>query len=186
MSRDRMLLHPEVQAALLKLEAACAALGLRLLITDCVRTEEEQEALYAKGRTAPGSIVTNVRYPGSAHNWGVAADFCENVRGKEYDDPDFFRQVGELAKEFGFTWGGDWRRPDRPHLEYGKFMPESSTAWLEATYGTPERFRESWEEKPDYAALVCERLGFAPETRAYLDGYRYANDLWEKLWKAVR
>ena len=189
MSRDRSQLHPEMQAALLKLEAECKRQGLKLLITDCVRTQAEQQSLYDQGRTKPGSVVTNVRFPDSAHNWGVAADFCQNIRGHEYDDTSFFKAVGTIAKKFGLTWGGDWTGfKDMPHLELTKFMPKSSTAWLKKNYGTPEKFRKSWgkaETAPDYAALVCEKLGLAGETREYLDRYRYANDLWRKIWEGL-
>lgn len=41
------------------------------------------------------------------------------------------------------------------------------------------------EKTPDYAALVCEALGLAGETRQYLDGYRYAADLWRKIWEGL-
>lgn len=36
---------------------------------------------------------------------------------------------------------------------------------------------------PDYAGEVCRALGLADETRAYLDAYRYADDLWRKIWE---
>jgi len=39
------------------------------------RTMEQQEALYAHGRTVPGEIVTHAHGPESAHCYGVAADF---------------------------------------------------------------------------------------------------------------
>lgn len=190
MSRDRTQLHPEVQAALLKLEAECKRQELKVLFTDCFRTQAEQQSLYDQGRTKPGSVVTNVRFPDSAHNWGVAVDFCQNIRGHEYDDAAFFKNVGTIAKKFGFTWGGDWTGfVDRPHLEYKKFMPDSSTAWLKKKYKTPDAFRKTWgkvETEPDYAAEVCEKLGLSPATRDYIDNYRYADDLWEKIWKGLK
>lgn len=40
-------------------------------------------------------------------------------------------------------------------------------------------------KKVDYAALVCKRCGFEPQTKAYLDRYKYADDLWRKLWEAM-
>ena len=145
MSRDRTILHPVVRAAVERLEAECARQELRIIITDCTRTMAEQQALYAKGRTAPGRIVTNVQYPNSAHNWGVAVDFCQNVRGQEYAEPAFFKSVGTIAKQLGFTWGGDWKGfRDMPHLEWAEFMPNSSVSWLRSTYGDPESFRATW------------------------------------------
>ncbi len=35
------------------------------------------------------------------------------------------------------------------------------------------------------ADRVCEKCGFEPQTRAYLDKYKYAKDLWRKLWEAM-
>lgn len=38
---------------------------------------------------------------------------------------------------------------------------------------------------PDYAQLVCDRCGLESQTREFIDGYRYADDLWRKLWLAM-
>lgn len=38
---------------------------------------------------------------------------------------------------------------------------------------------------PDYAALVCRKCGLESQTKAYLDKYKYASDLWRKLWEAM-
>ena len=147
MSRDISLLHPKLQKIVPEIIQYCARLDLPVLVTDGFRTKAEQDAIYAKGRTEPGTIVTQVRWPNSAHNWGVAFDFCRNVRGREYDDGDrFFERVAEIAKRFGLEWGGDWKNfVDKPHLQLAEFMPGNSTAWLIRTYRSPEKFRESWE-----------------------------------------
>lgn len=153
MSRDISLLHPKLQQIIPQIILRCAAQGLSVLVTDGFRTKAEQDALYAKGRTAPGSIVTQVQWPSSAHCWGVAFDFCRNVRGREYDDNDhFFQRVAEIAKPFGLEWGGDWRNfVDKPHLQLAEFMPGNSTAWLRQTYGSPDKFRASWTAEADPA-----------------------------------
>lgn len=44
---------------------------------------------------------------------------------------------------------------------------------------------ENAENNTDFAALVCERCGFEPQTREYLDNYRFSTDLWRKLWEAM-
>ena len=41
------------------------------------------------------------------------------------------------------------------------------------------------QESADYARLVCERAGLESQTKAYLDRYKYAPDLWRKLWEAM-
>lgn len=147
MSRDLSLLHPKLRAIIPKIIEECAAQGLPVLVTDGMRTEDEQNALYAKGRTAPGSIVTNVLYPDSMHNWGVAFDFCRNVKGREYDDTDnFFFRVAYIAKSFGLDWGGDWTSfRDKPHLQMAEYSIDGTTAYLRSTYGSPEKFMATWK-----------------------------------------
>jgi murein DD-endopeptidase MepM/ murein hydrolase activator NlpD len=36
------------------------------------------------------------------------------------------------------------------------------------------------------AARVCEKAGLEMQTKDYLDKYRFAPDLWRKLWEAMR
>ena len=150
MSRDLTLLHPKLQAILQKVKAECEAQGLYVLFTDGLRTKAEQDALYAQGRTAAGTIVTNVRYPDSLHNWGVAVDFCRNVKGREYDDSDnFFYRVAYVAKRYGLDWGGDWTKfKDKPHLQMGEYSLDGTAAYMKATYGTPEKFMATWKKTP--------------------------------------
>jgi len=113
-------LRPDVAENCRILLRRAAARGLPVLITQTVRDDAYQRSLYAQGRTKPGSIVTNARTP-SFHGVraGLAFDFCKNMQGHAYDDPVFFRSVGALAKEMGFSWGGDWKSfPDRPHIQW--------------------------------------------------------------------
>ncbi len=151
MSRDKTLLHPELQIIAAEFEKHCKAMGLNVLVTETYRTKQEQDALYAQGRTKPGNIVTNAKYPLSPHCWGVAFDFCRNVRGREYDDSDgFFRKCGEIGKSLGLFWGGDFRSfVDKPHLELKKYLPNNSVNELIRQYGTPEKFIASWKETDD-------------------------------------
>ncbi|MCL2082749.1 MAG: M15 family metallopeptidase [Oscillospiraceae bacterium] len=142
-------LHPKARAKAEALQKLCKEKGLPLLITETFRTKAEQDALYAIGRTKELSRkpVTNVQYPNSAHCWGVAFDFCRNVKGKEFDDSDgFFKKVADLAKTLGgITWGGNWKSiVDKPHLELTEFMPGSSTKTLASKHGTPESFKKTW------------------------------------------
>lgn len=181
MSRDISLLHPILREIIPQIIGQCAAVGLPVLVTDGFRSKAEQDALYAKGRTAPGTIVTQVRYPNSAHCWGVAFDFCRNVRGREYDDSDgFFRRVAEIAKGYGLEWGGDWTRfVDKPHLQLKEFMPGNSTAWLKRVYGSPDAFRRTWDdEEPE------ELAGGDDEVKRYAtvtDAPKWAQDTLYKL-----
>jgi len=160
------LLHPAVRARAEALIGLCTARRLPVLITDTLRTVAEQDALYGQGRTVSGAIVTNCRGSEyrSPHQWGVAFDFCRNEKGREYADPAFFRQVGELGKTIGLFWGGDFKGfTDMPHFEDTGFVPSNSTAALIRQYGTPERFLETWPPYDGNASVAAEASGRAVE-----------------------
>lgn len=89
------------------------------------RSFEEQDGLYAKGRTRPGQRVTNARGGESFHNYGVASDIAfYNESGgitwpEQGDYAKLWTRYGEHAKKQGLSWGGDWQSiKDRPHVEY--------------------------------------------------------------------
>lgn len=98
-----------------------------LVVTSGVRTEAEQRALYAQGRTTAGSIVTNAASASqTAHGRGGAIDVYPavlNATGTAVaavQDKDWtkFQLIGERAKAFGLAWGGDFKTlRDGPHLE---------------------------------------------------------------------
>jgi len=96
--------------------------GIYVLITDGYRSIEEQNELYAQGRTKPGSIVTNAKGGQSNHNFGIAVDFCltnkEGTAAYWTVNADW-KRVAAIAKSMGFEWGGNWTSfKDNPHLEY--------------------------------------------------------------------
>ena len=119
-SRDIDLLRPDVAANCHLWVERCRAAGLNVLVTNTVRDREYQAYLYEQGRTRPGGIVTNSPVPTfHADTSGLAFDFCKNVKGHEYDDRDFFREAAAIAKEMGFSWGGDWKSfVDLPHIQW--------------------------------------------------------------------
>lgn len=91
--------------------------GMHLRITQGHRSIEEQDKLYAQGRTSPGSIVTNARGGQSFHNYGLAFDVVEMKNGQPNWNADWNR-IGQLGKGAGFEWGGDWQTfKDRPHFQ---------------------------------------------------------------------
>jgi peptidoglycan L-alanyl-D-glutamate endopeptidase CwlK len=94
-------------------------------ITQGLRTWNEQDALYAQGRTQPGNIVTNAPGGYSAHNFGYAVDFVDMLGVL----PDWNRldsqwqEILEKAVNYGLAEGATWRTfPDFPHL-YLKELP---------------------------------------------------------------
>ena len=119
-SRDISLLRQDVEVNCRAWVDRCRRAGLDVLVTQTVRDKEYQESLYAQGRTKPGNIVTNAKIPTfHALDVGLAFDFCKNQKGGEYNDADFFRRAAMIAKEMGFSWGGDWKSmADMPHIQW--------------------------------------------------------------------
>ena len=144
--RDRTKLHPVLQAKINSLFRECEKKGLKIQITECLRTAAEQDALYEQGRTKPGNKVTNARGSSysSMHQWGVAFDFCRaDGKGAFYDADGFFSKVGRIGQGIGLEWGGGWKSiKDMPHFQ----LPDwgSTPARLKTLYGTPEKFFKSW------------------------------------------
>lgn len=145
--RDISMLHPRIQDIIPKLKAVCLENGLVIGIGECVRTKEEQDNLYKKGRTLPGNIVTNAKGStySSMHQWGVAFDFYRNDKKGAFDDSDgFFKKVGNLGKELGLFWGGDFKSPvDKPHFQLNDWGKTPSV--LKQKYKNPQNFFKSWE-----------------------------------------
>ena len=149
--RDLTMCHPELQEKAEKLVSACKGQGLIIGIGECLRTVKEQDALYAKGRTAPGSIVTYAKGSSysSHHQWGTAFDIYRNDGKGAYNDSDgFFSKAGAIGRKLGLEWGGDWKSPvDKPHFQLPYWG--STTDVLKNRYGTPEGFSQTWNLKTE-------------------------------------
>ena len=105
------------------------------------RTWDEQNKLYAKGRTAPGKIVTKAKGGQSNHNFGIAVDLGVFQGGKYLDGSNpkkaaaVHRKIADRAKskKLKTEWGGDWKSfPDQPHHEIktGLKMSEKRKRYL--------------------------------------------------------
>lgn len=177
MGRDITKCHPELQKKAALLVEKCKAQGLTIKITECFRTVAEQDALYAQGRTKPGSIVTNAKGTSysSHHQWGTAFDFCRNDGTGAYNESgQFFEKVGAIGKSLGLEWGGDWKSPvDKPHFQLPYWG--STTAKLKQTYGTPNKFRATWpgdSDTPDPKIIEIQNwCNKYSNTGIYADGY---------------
>lgn len=97
----------------------CLEAGINVRVICGTRTYEEQAALYAKGRTAPGDKVTNARPGYSWHNFGVAWDFVVfDDRGQPLWDSPLMERCGRIGEGLGLEWGGSWKSiKDTPHLQ---------------------------------------------------------------------
>jgi len=98
-----------------------------------LRTFAEQNDLYAQGRTKTGKIVTNAKGGESYHNYGLAIDIVllKDTDGNgsfetaswetnvdfDGDGVSDWQEVVKIFKQFGWSWGGDWKFTDKPHFE---------------------------------------------------------------------
>src|SRR5437868_4470206 len=92
--------------------------GIKIEVISGLRTYEEQDALYAKGRTAAGPKVTNARAGYSNHNFGIAFDIGVFEGSRYIDESPKYRAVGVLGADLGLEWGGNWKTiQDEPHFQ---------------------------------------------------------------------
>lgn len=112
-------LLPNVQLKAEKLIAVMHTQGFDVVINQGFRSIDEQNYLYAQGRTRPGAIVTNAKGGESFHNYGVAVDIVFLKDGHpSWNEEHPWARLGREGKALGFEWGGDWVSfVDRPHFQ---------------------------------------------------------------------
>ena len=139
-------LHPKVREEVIKIIEDCdkeLTGRAKIRITQGFRTFDEQDQLYAIGRTKPGKKVTNAKAGQSIHNYGLAVDICLIIDGKtvswdtakDWDNDkvaDWYECVKVFAK-YGWSWGGNWKTfKDLPHFEKGSIKTKTTeikTTW---------------------------------------------------------
>jgi peptidoglycan L-alanyl-D-glutamate endopeptidase CwlK len=125
------LLHPLVRDEITAIINECNTVltgKAKIRITQGLRSVEEQNELYAQGRTKAGKKVTNAKGGQSIHNYGLAVDICLIIDNKtaswdttkDWDNDqvaDWYECVKIFAK-YGWEWGGNWKNfKDLPHFE---------------------------------------------------------------------
>lgn len=110
-----------------------------------LRNQAEQDALYMRGRHPLDIVNRAYRAVGlapitekenekpvtwttkSAHKEGEAVDYfiqqggkyCTDLKADTNEDqiPDW-EEFGRIADECGLDWGGNWKKPDFPHIQW--------------------------------------------------------------------
>lgn len=128
-SRSLDDLTPRMKHMATEFIAKCEAEGIQILVYCTLRSNEEQDALYASGRTISGPIKTNARAGQSSHNpdktgKARAFDFVPMIHGKpQWNDKDLYLKAGILGESVGLKWSGRWsgRMRETAHMsEDGK------------------------------------------------------------------
>jgi peptidoglycan L-alanyl-D-glutamate endopeptidase CwlK len=139
-------LHPYVKAKVEELlkNANARLKNYKMVITQAYRSIDEQNNLYAKGRTQAQldkvglskvkaqpneKVVTQAKGGKSLHNFGLAVDFAlVDSTGKKFvwdtksdfdkDGKADWMEVVQEAKKLGFEYGGDWEKfKDMSHFQ---------------------------------------------------------------------
>lgn len=138
------LLHPKIRKEVLDaytfINNKLLGKGLRLRFAYTFRTIEEQNALFAQGRTrlfdSDGKrlgIVTQAKGGESIHQYGLAFDIVllmdkdgdtkfesaswNTILDFDKDGEADWMEVTNYLKKIGYVWGGDWKFKDDPHFE---------------------------------------------------------------------
>ena len=146
-TKDRIkLLHPKLIDEVNRMyDEICSALTGKSLcrFAYTLRTDKEQNDLFAIGRTVKGRKVTNARGGHSFHNFGLAFDIVllidtdgngtfetaswDTLKDFDGDRVADWMEVVRIAKSFGWEWGGDFKSfKDQPHFQksFGKTTAE--------------------------------------------------------------
>lgn len=111
-------LNPKLIAPATRVFERCVKNKIPIYIVWGSRTLEQQDLLFRYGRTIPGRILTTRRAGYSAHNYGLALDFCllfntemlswEDVYAREYWRNKWLKVVRYFEEE---GWESGWRWP---------------------------------------------------------------------------
>lgn len=123
-------LHPLIREEVRFLIYQLWKATIKVRITSAYRSEAEQNAIYAQGRTTPGKIVTKARGRFSTHQYRLAFDFAllsedgkKVIWDTKFDGTDLnttpdWVDVVTLFKNNGYDCGHYWKNfPDSPHIE---------------------------------------------------------------------
>lgn len=146
--RNIATLLPEVQPMARALVQKAAQHGITIKVISGTRSYAEQDALYAKGRTAPGPKVTNARAGYSNHNFGIAFDIGVFEGNRYLGESPKYKAVGALGMDLGLEWGGSWKTiVDQPHFQ---LRPVWASSMRERDMLAQLRRRQN-ENQPVYA-----------------------------------
>lgn len=116
--KNILTLKPEIQPLARALVQKADNAGIKIKVISGLRSYEEQDALYAQGRTTPGKIITKAQAGYSNHNFGIAFDIGVFEGNKYLGESPKYKAVGALGMEIGLEWGGSWKSMvDEPHFQ---------------------------------------------------------------------
>jgi peptidoglycan L-alanyl-D-glutamate endopeptidase CwlK len=129
-------IHPTLADRIRAAQETLTPKNIFMCVYQGLRTTEQQNELYAQGRTAAGKVVTNARAGYSNHNYGLAVDIVPYLSGDsgelnwQVSSPPFQAMVAALKAQ-GLAYGGDWKKfPDDDHFQLPNMPASPSPAMI--------------------------------------------------------
>jgi len=121
--RDLKHLHPDMLPLVEMWLRECFKEGLHVIVTETFREPAREDALHAAG-------ITNATSKTCLHCFMIdgipaskALDFlCLDTLGNVIHNGEAieYSKAGQIAKNLGLYWGGDFTHPDYDHIEIRK------------------------------------------------------------------
>lgn len=109
-------LYPDVLTRFKQLEAKMSELGMDIWLVEGFRSAKKQNDYYAKGRTKPGSIITNAKGLQGYHQYGLAFDVAFKDYNWKPPQWNWWTILGKEGEKLGLVWGGSFQ--DWGHFEW--------------------------------------------------------------------
>lgn len=120
-------LHPKLQLSATRCYQKCLKKQIPLYVTWGYRSPSEQDLLYRYSRSIPGQVITTTRAGYSAHNYGLALDFCLYNDGGVILDWDMcsttrywrwaWLKVLKIFEDDGWESGWRWQSFEPGHVQ---------------------------------------------------------------------
>lgn len=147
------LIYPPFRDQCFELAARCQARGVDYFAICGHRPAKEQARLYFQGRLTRGPVVTYAKPWASAHQYGLAVDWCKDAdvqrAGLQPDwDLEDYEVLAEEATKLGLDPGLRWKRfREGPHVGWKvdspllKFKPVAEKGGLPAVWAHLDSLR---------------------------------------------
>lgn len=120
-------IYPGLAAIVRQMDVMLEQEGITFRVTQGLRSWADQAKIYAQGRTAPGTIVSNAPPGYSYHQFGTAIDVVPLVANSpdwNIEHPSWPRIVA-VGMSLGLQSGSQWQHPDWPHFQMTGSFPVS-------------------------------------------------------------
>lgn len=135
------LVNPDLSSKIQQMAEMLDQENITFIVTQGLRSWQDQDKLYQQGRTTPGKIVTNAAPGHSWHNFGLAVDVAPDdptLVGFQLDwnvDHPVWKRLISVGESLGLLSGSEFRTfPDWPHFQLTGTLPISPDGETRQTF----------------------------------------------------